>query len=402
MISLFWIKRSPAAALAFAICSTGALAEPLNPAVAAAEDALALLETHCVKCHGGEKTKAGLDLVTREALLRGGESGAAIAPENPLASLLLQSLRHEVDPHMPHKKEKLPDATIARIETWVKAGAPYPRPLKKAAPGTAPAGFAITDDDREHWAFQPIKRPIPPVVRAADRVRNPIDQFILAKLEARGLSLAEPARPETLIRRITFDLIGLPPTLEEIEAFLAASRRDPESALSDLLDRLLDSPHYGERWGRHWLDLARYAETDGFEHDAVRPHSWRYRDYVIAAFNADKPYDRFIREQLAGDEIWPGEPEPLIATGFNLLGPDMVDSSDQVQRRHNTLNDMTDTAALAFLGMTIGCARCHDHKFEPVSQRDYYRLQAYFTAAAFKREEPIPTAAERAAHAEAL
>jgi hypothetical protein len=163
-----------------------------------------------------------------------------------------------------------------------------------------------------------------------------------------------------------------------------------------VVDRLLASPHYGERWGRHWLDLARFAESDGFEHDGVRPHAWRYRDYVVRAFNDDVPYDRFIRQQIAGDELWPDDPEALIATGFNLLGPDMVDSSDQLQRRHNTLNDMTDTTALAFLGLTIGCARCHDHKFEPITQRDYYRFQAFFGSASFERERPIPTAEERA------
>jgi hypothetical protein len=191
---------------------------------------------------------------------------------------------------------------------------------------------------------------------------------------------------------VTFDLIGLPPTLAEVDAF--ESDQSPQ-AYERLLDRLLASPHYGERWGRHWLDLARFAESDGFEHDAVRPHSWRYRDYVIRAFNDDKPYDRFIREQLAGDELWPDDPEAITATGFNLLGPDMVDSSDQEQRRHNTLNDMTDTAALVFLGLTVGCARCHDHKFEPISQHDYYRLQAFFGPATFERERPIPTPAER-------
>ena len=165
---------------------------------------------------------------------------------------------------------------------------------------------------------------------------------------------------------------------------------------------MLESPRYGERWGRHWLDLVRFAETDGFEHDAVRPHSWRYRDYLIKAFNDDKPYDRFIREQLAGDELWPDEPEALVATGFAMLGPDMVDSSDQIQRRHNTLNDATDTTALVFLGLTIGCARCHDHKFEPLSQRDYYSLQAFFTPSKFNREHPVPTATERAAYDVAL
>ncbi len=334
-------------------------------------DALALLETHCVQCHGGEKTKGGLDLVTREALLRGGESGAAILPGKPSESLIVQSIRHEKDPHMPHKEPKLSDAAIEQIAEWVKAGAPYVRPLNKAVGGKSSGEFAITDADQQHWAFQPVQRPQPPEIRnPQSAVRNPIDQFILAQLEAAGLQPAPPADPRTLIRRLTLDLIGLPPTPEEVDAFVRDTIRNPQSAIESLIDRLLASPHYGERWGRHWLDLARFAETDGFEHDAIRPHSWRYRDYVIKAFNDDKPYDRFIREQIAGDELWPADPEAVTATGFNLLGPDMVDSSDQLQRRHNTLNDMTDTASLSFLGLTMGCARCHDHKFEPLSQRD--------------------------------
>ncbi len=364
-------------------------------------DALAVLEAHCVKCHGGEKTKGGLDLMTREALLRGGESGASVVPGKPDASLLIRQVRHEEDPHMPHKEPKLPDAAIAQLVEWVKDGVPYPRALAKASPARAgkdEAKFTLTDADRSHWAFQPIRRPTPPAIQnSQSKIQNPVDRFILAKLEAAGLSLSPPASPEVLVHRIFLDLIGLPPTPEEVDAFVQSAIRDPQSAIESLIDRLLASPHYGERWGRHWLDLARFAETDGFEHDAVRPHSWRYRDYVVKSFNDDKPYDRFIREQIAGDELWPGDAEALTATGFNLLGPDMVDSSDQIQRRHNTLNDMTDTAALAFLGLTMGCARCHDHKFEPIAQRDYYAVQAFFSPAKFVRDTPVPTAAARAA-----
>jgi len=228
---------------------------------------------------------------------------------------------------------------------------------------------------------------------------NPIDRFILAALATNHLTLAPRASQEQLIRRVTFDLIGLPPTPEEIDAFV---KETSPGAYEKLIDHLLASPHYGERWGRHWLDLARFAESDGFEHDAVRPHAWRYRDCVIKSFNTDKPYDRFIREQIAGDELFPDNPEALIATSFNLLGPDMVDSADQIQRRHNTLNDMTDVVTLVFLGQTLGCARCHNHKSEPFSQRDYYQLQAFFTPAQFQRDLPVPTAAERAAHAAEL
>ncbi len=252
---------------------------------------------------------------------------------------------------------------------------------------------SITDKDRSHWAFQPLKPTVLPALQNPQlRIQNPIDQFILAALATNRLELALPASKEQLIRRVTFDLIGLPPTPEEIDAFVKDSLAD---AYEKLIDRLLASPHYGERWGRHWLDLARFAESDGFEHDAVRPHSWRYRDYVIRSFNADKPYDRFVREQIAGDELFPENPDALIATSFNLLGPDMVDSADQEQRRHNTLNDMTDTTVLVFLGQTLGCARCHNHKSEPFSQRDYYQLQAFFTPAKFLRELAVPTSAER-------
>ena len=272
------------------------------------------------------------------------------------------------------------------------------------------ADFSITDADRNHWAFQPLKHIEPPSIsdfksqisNSKSSLTTPIDRFILAKLQENHLTLSPRASHETLIRRITLDLIGLPPTPQEVDEFVKLAISNRQSAISALIDRLLASPHYGERWGRHWLDLARFAETDGFEHDAVRPNSWRYRDYVIKSFNDDKPYDQFIREQIAGDELWPDKPDALIATAFNLLGPDMVDSSDQVQRRHNTLNDMTDTTALVFLGLTMGCARCHDHKFEPLSQHDYYSLQAFFTPTKFEREHPVPSPEARTAYGAAL
>ena len=355
-------------------------------------------------CHGGEKTKAGFDLTTHAALLRGGESGPAVVLGRPELSLFQRMITHEEEPGMPHKKDKLPEAEIAIIAAWIRDGAIYTRELRQAeiaAGGGSPtrAAFALTEADRAHWAFQPVVRPKLPVVKQAAWPKSPLDTFILAGLEAKGRGPAVPANREVLIRRVTLDLVGLPPTLAEIDAFV---RDASPRAYETLVDRLLASPHYGERWGRHWLDLARFAESDGFEHDAARPNAWRYRDYVVRAFNADKPYDRFIREQLAGDELFPGDPDAQIATAFNLLGPDMVDSADQVQRRRNTLNDMTDTTALAFLGLTVGCARCHDHKFEPIAQRDYYRLQAFFTAAKFRHDLPVPTAAESHAHEMAM
>jgi len=268
------------------------------------------------------------------------------------------------------------------------------------APPLDPAVAAKT-----HWAFQPVRAVEPPAVRDEAWVRTPVDRFILAKLEEKQIAPAAAATLEQLIRRVTLGLTGLPPTPEEIDTFVAAcADGNPStinSQLSSTLDRLLASPHYGERWARHWLDVVRFAETDGFEHDAVRKHAWRYRDYVIRAFNEDKPYDRFIREQIAGDELWPGEPDAQMATAFNLLGPDMVDSADQTQRRLNTLNDATDTTASAFLGLTLGCAKCHDHKTEPFTQRDYYSMQAFFAPAQFERDLAIPTPPEKAAHAAA-
>ncbi len=262
--------------------------------------------------------------------------------------------------------------------------------------GAAPREFAITDIDRAHWAFQPVKRaPVPEIRDSEFTSRNSIDAFLLAKLHAAGLTFAPPATKEAQLRRVSLDLTGLPPTLAELDAFLAD---DSAEAWVKVVDRLLASAHYGERWGRHWLDLARYADTEGFEHDVTRPNAWRYRDYVVRSLNADKPYDRFVSEQIAGDELWPGDSDALIATGFNLIGPDMTDSSDQIQRRLNTLNDMTDATAAVFLGLTLGCARCHDHKFEPIAQRDYFALQAFFMPASFRRDTPVPTAEERAAN----
>src|SRR5205807_745832 len=191
---------------------------------------------------------------------------------------------------------------------------------------------------------------------------------------------------------------GLPPTPEELDSFVNDTAAD---AWAKVIDRLLSSPHYGERWGRHWLDLARYAESNGYEFDEMRSDAWRYRDYVIRSFNEDRPYDRFIAEQLAGDELFPGDPAALVATGFNLLGPDMTDASDQAQRRQNTLDDMTDTTSLVFLGLTVGCARCHDHKFEPIPQADFYRLQAFFSPAIFRKDVLVAGAEEVQKHARA-
>ena len=260
-----------------------------------------------------------------------------------------------------------------------------------------PGGFAAEQPD--HWAFVPPTRPEPPGVVDRSWPRNPIDRFILAGLEAFEVEPAPEADRPTLLRRLSYDLTGLPPTPEQIDAFL-----DDEApgAYDRLVDRLLDSPHYGERMAQHWLDLARYADTDGFEFDHVRPDMWRYRDWVVNALNDDLPYDRFLALQMAGDELEPGNPEAAVATGFHRCYPDMVDMNDQRERRQIALDDITETTGLVFLGLTIGCARCHDHKFDPISQLDFYRLQSFFAPARFDDEFVIARPARREDHEEAV
>ncbi|EDL60204.1 DUF1549 and DUF1553 domain-containing protein [Gimesia maris] len=236
----------------------------------------------------------------------------------------------------------------------------------------------ITEADREHWSFQPIKRPALPAVKNQTWPRTPIDHFILAELESAELQPATEANRTTLIRRLYFDVIGLPPMPEEVETFLADQSPD---AYDKLVDRLLASKHYGERWAQHWLDLARFAETDGYEHDKVRPDAWKYRDWVIKALNEDMPYDQFVRWQLAGDVIAPENPEAKIATAFCLSGPDMPDINSQEERRHTLLNEMTSTVGSAFMALQMGCAQCHDHKYDPISTIDFYRMRAFFEPA---------------------
>ena len=249
----------------------------------------------------------------------------------------------------------------------------------------------ITAEDREHWAFRPLARPELPAVKQGAWARNEVDRFILARLEERELAPALEADRVTLIRRLAFDLTGLPPTPEEVDAFV---KDESENAYEKLVDRLLASPEYGRRWGQHWLDLARFAETDGFEHDLLRPNAWRYRDWVIDALNADMPYDRFVLLQLAGDEVAPDDPDSKIATGFLLCGPDMPDINLQEERRHNFLNDMAGTVGSAFLGLQFGCAQCHDHKYDPVSQLDFYRLRAFFENTDPFKQHPVGSAAD--------
>lgn len=261
---------------------------------------------------------------------------------------------------------------------WAMALCCVGLPLAFAEDGGKVHETPITADDRDHWAFQPLVRPTVPSVDNVQWCRSPIDQFILAELEAEGISPAPEANRSTLVRRLHFDLIGLPPTPSEVQRFLDDNN---PLAYERLVDRLLASPHYGERWSQHWLDLARFAETDGFEHDKIRPRAWKYRDWVIDALNANLPYDEFVRFQVAGDVLAADNPQAVVATGFCLAGPDMPDINSQEQRKHTLLNEITATVGSVFLGLQMGCAQCHDHKYDPVSQADFYRLRAFFEPA---------------------
>jgi hypothetical protein len=259
------------------------------------------------------------------------------------------------------------------------------------AEATAPAK-TFTAKERAYWALQPVRRPEPPTVQNLAWVRNPIDAFILQRLEAKGIQPGPEADKTTLLRRLTFDLIGMPPTPEEVDAFLADNS---PAAYEKVVDRLLASPHYGERWARHWLDVARYAESDGFRADEYRPNIWRYRDYVIKSLNQDKSFARFIQEQIAGDELWPDDPEARTATAFSRHYPDEWNARDLMQRRQEILQDVTDAVGSAFLGLTVGCAKCHDHKFDPILHRDYFRLQAFFAHTANDDRVPVWSAEQQ-------
>jgi mono/diheme cytochrome c family protein len=333
-----------------------------------------VLHGTCARCHGAKKASGGLRLDSRAALLEGGDSGPAVVPSDPGQSLLIQAIRHEDGLAMPPKQPKLSGETIAAFVKWVELGAPDPRTGEARA-----VGSTWPEEVRRHWAFQPVRKVTPANVTHREWMRNPVDAFILGKLEDRNWRPAPPPSRAEWLRRASFDLIGLPPTPEEVEAFEADSSRD---AYERVVDRLLASPHYGERWGQHWLDVVRYAETEGYEYDRHLPDAWRYRDYVINALNRDKPFDRFLVQQLAGDEIEPNEPENLAAAVFHRLGPVRRNAGNPeiALSRNEVLTERTDIIGTAFLGLTVGCARCHDHKLEPITQKDYYRLQAYFAA----------------------
>ncbi|MDX1969184.1 MAG: DUF1549 domain-containing protein [Planctomycetaceae bacterium] len=354
-----------------------------------------LLAERCFKCHGERKQSGGLRLDIRANAFAGGESGAAVVPGNLPESLLIGAVKHESFEMPPDGK--LAEREINALVKWVELGAPWPgddRPTAKIhIPGQ------ITDEDRQWWAIQPVTRPTPPALDKSDGVRNDIDRFIGRKLADAGLVPAPEADRRTLIRRLTLDLIGLPPTPAEVEAFVSDVSPD---AYQRVVEDLLQRPQYGERWARHWLDLVRYADSDGYRADDFRPHAWRYRDYVIRSFNSDKPYDRFLQEQLAGDELFPGDPEALTGTGYLRQWIYEYNNRDARGQWEIILNDITDTTADVFLGLGLQCARCHDHKFDPLLQADYFRLQGFFAALRPRDDLVAATQADQRAHAERM
>jgi len=339
-----------------------------------------LLEKRCLKCHGGEKIEGKLSFATRDLMLMGGTSGKAIDLDQPQKSLLITAINYsDIDYEMP-PAGKLPAGEIETLTQWVKMGLPWTQGQKGhlAAPkgaGQHHDGPLTIEQGKQYWAYKPLVKPEVPKVGDAQWGAHPIDAFIYDKLAREGLKPSPEADRVTLIRRATYNLTGLPPTPQEIEAFVAD---DGPEAWERVIDRLLASPHYGEQWARHWMDIARYAETNGYERDDVKRNIWRYRDYLIRSFNSDKPYDRFVKEHVAGDLLPDRDAQSLIATGFNRLQIWDDEPTDPEQARADYIADIVSTTGEALLATTVGCARCHDHKKDPVLQSDYYALFAFY------------------------
>jgi mono/diheme cytochrome c family protein len=377
------MPRLLACLIVLGLCNVASAAEPAKPDAAKIEffekNIRPIFVAHCVQCHGPDKQKGGFRLDTKAAMMAGGDSGTAMVVGKPDESRLIHAVRYNGDIQMPPGK-KLSDDHINAMAAWVKMGAPWPPEATSTRPVDPDKGFRITDKDREFWSFQPVKRVPAPAVAGA--MKSPIDNFVLAKLQEAGLKAAPTADRRTLVRRATFDLIGLPPTPDEMEA--ALSDRSPEW-FEKVIDRLLASPHYGERYARHWLDVARYAEDQAHSFQPrLYPHGYRYRDWVVKAFNSDKPYDRFIIEQIAGDLIDGKENEDqLAALGYFALGPVYYGRAVL-----DELDDRVDVLCRGFLGLTVACARCHDHKFDPIPTRDYYSLAGIFSSTQYK-EYPV-------------
>ena len=334
-----------------------------------------LLVKNCFKCHAGRKVKGGLHLDNRAGLMKGGDSGRAVNLKRPEKSLLLEAINYELEGYEMPPSGKLPADQIEILKRWIRMGLPITPDFAGKIGRSERKIPRVTAETKAFWSFQKVKRTPPPEVKNRAWAKSPIDHFILARLEQAGLAAPTSAGKTALLRRASYDLTGLPPTPEEIDVFLAD---DSPRAFAGVVDRLLKSPHYGEKWARHWLDLVRYAESNSYERDGTKPHAWRYRDYVIRSFNSDKPFDRFTHEQLAGDELDEVTPDGMVATGYYRLGIWQDEPVDVEQSRFEDLDDILRTTSEVFLGLTVGCARCHDHKLDPIPQKDYYRFLAFF------------------------
>ncbi|MDY3561092.1 PSD1 and planctomycete cytochrome C domain-containing protein [Gemmata sp. JC673] len=333
-----------------------------------------VLQAKCVKCHSGERVEGELDINTRESLLKGGARGPGVVSGDHKKSLLYQLSAHLKEPHMPENGRKLPDADLQKIAEWIDLGAPYDKPFV-AVDETAWTRKTVAAADKKHWAYQPLARDIR---NPKPDTRNPIDGFLLDTLEKAGLTPNPAADRRTLIRRAYLGLVGLPPTPEQVDAFL---KDNSPRAYEKVVDSLLVSPHFGEKQARHWLDLVRFAESHGFEHDYDRPTAYHYRDFVIKALNSDLPFDTFTKWQLAGDEVAPNDPLALMATGYLAAGvhSTQITKNEAEKHRYDELDDILGNIGTTFLGLTTGCARCHDHKYDAIPARDYYRMLSAFT-----------------------
>ena len=331
-------------------------------------DIAPIFEESCLYCHGEDEQESGLRLDRRASMLRGGDSGlAAIVPGDPQKSYLIDVIQHvDEEMAMPPDDEKLSDDDIALITQWIKEGAIWPGQME-----------SVAREKSDHWSFQPVERP--PVPGVESDAAHPVDRFLIDRLKDEGLTFSKPADPRALIRRISILLTGIAPTSQEVKTYLADHAQDPDGAYDALVNRLLESPHFGERWGQHWLDVIRWAETNGSESNMYRKNAWIYRDYVIRAFNEDKPYDQFLFEQIAGDSVGQGD-----ATGYLVAGPHVPvatvgqEPAARRQARADRMDEILQTVGASAMGVTIGCARCHNHKFDPISIQDYYSLSAVF------------------------
>jgi len=389
------MSKLPSLIICLTLTAAGQTAEPDRRGLDYFEAKIRpLLVKHCYECHSTgaasrKKLQAGLLLDSREGSRKGGESGPAVVPGKPDESLLISALKYDSIQMPP--KGRLPEELVGHFVKWVEMGAPDPR---DGIPVIASPSIDI-ESGRQHWAFQPLSEPAPPAVRDTDWIRTPVDQFVRVRQEAAGITPAALAAPRTLIRRASFDLIGLPPQPEDVERFVEEFQSEPTAAYTRLIDRLLDSPHYGERWARHWLDITRFAESNGYAFDGDRPNAWHYRDFVIRALNSNLPYDEFVRLQIAGDLLTDinvqttdqarAAVNSVAATGFLVAGPYTTQQTqkERERSRYEQLDDIVSTLGTSLLGLTVGCSRCHSHKFDPLPQFDYYRLASTFADVGF-------------------